>query len=146
MTDLLDTLKPTQMVLVATCEGMEPRLRPMTLIARERRLWLATGATDHKTAQIAANPNSEFCLLYQDAAGNGYLRGRGVLTPVEEIAVKRAVADFAPFIYAYWQDAADPDYRLFEFIPRQLRYLKPGDMLEEVFNLQASILIRPVAG
>ncbi len=132
--NILDTLKPTQMVHVATCEGSEPRLRPMTLIAKERRLFLATGAKDHKSAQIAANPNAEFCLLYTSEEGSGYLRGRGVLIQVDELARKKEVADFAPFIYAYWTDAADPDYRLYELELRQLRYIKPGEMYEEILE------------
>lgn len=130
---ILDTLKPTQMVHLATCEGNEPRLRPMTLIAKGRRLFLATGARDNKSAQIAANPNAEFCLYYSAEEGSGYLRGRGGLLRADDL--RQEIADFAPFIYAYWKDASDPDYRLYELKLRQLRYLQPGAMYEEVLEL-----------
>lgn len=133
--EILDTLAATQMVHVATCEGNEPRLRPMTLIAKDRRLWFATGARDNKSAQIAANPASEFCLLLREGQYSGYLRGRGRLRLVTDIGLKQEVADHAPFIYDYFRDASDPDYCLHEFELKQLSYLKPGEMYEEVLEL-----------
>lgn len=132
---ILDTLKPTQMVHLATCEGSEPRVRPMTLIARGRELFLATGASDNKSAQLEANPNAEFCLFLREEAVSGYLRGRGLLLREDAARIKKEVADFAPFIYNYWSDPADPGYRLYRLELRQLRYLKPGEMLEEVLEL-----------
>lgn len=133
--EILDTLQATQMVHLATCENGQPRLRPMTLICKGRRLYFATGATDHKSAQIAANPRAEFCLLYRDGANTGYLRGSGTLAQVDEVPRKKEIADFATFIYDYWQDAADPGYRLYELQLDQLRYMKPGDMLESVLDI-----------
>ncbi|MBP7204989.1 MAG: pyridoxamine 5'-phosphate oxidase family protein [Candidatus Cloacimonetes bacterium] len=133
--DILDTLAPTQMVHLATCEGNEPRLRPMTLIAKARRLWFATGSGDNKSAQIAANPNAEFCLLLKQGEYSGYLRGRGKLLPVTDIGLKQEVADHATFIYDYFGDASDPDYCLYELELRQLRHIKPGEMYEEVLDL-----------
>lgn len=131
----IKALEATQTALLATCENLEPRLRPMTLICKGGKLYFATGATDTKSTQIAANPNAEFCLLYTQGKYSGYLRGRGILRQVEEVARKKEIADFATFIYDYWKEASDPAYRLFELELRQLRYLKPGDMYEEVADL-----------
>ncbi len=133
--DILDTLAPTQMVHLATCEGNEPRLRPMTLIAKDRRLWFATGAGDHKSAQIAANPNAEFCLLLREGEYSGYLRGRGKLLLVADSALKQEVADHATFIHDYFGDPSDPGFCLYELELRQLRHLKPGEMYEEALDL-----------
>jgi uncharacterized pyridoxamine 5'-phosphate oxidase family protein len=133
--NILNTLKPTQMVHVATCEGFEPRVRPMTMICLDGRLYFATGSSDNKSSQIAANPHAEFCLLLPGDGCTGYLRGRGRLRQVDEVVVKKGVADFATFIYNYWRDAADPGFRLYEMELSQLRYMEPGADLEEVTDL-----------
>lgn len=130
--DVFSLLKPTQMVHLATVEGTEPRLRPMTLIVMERRLFFATGSTDAKTAQIAANPATEWCLLERGGDYTGTMRCRGTMTLVSDPSLKQQVADHARFIYDYWRDAADPDFVLFELQPAQFRYMAPGDMKETV--------------
>lgn len=132
---LLDKLKPTQTVHLATCENDQPRLRPMTMICKDGRLFFATGSADSKSSQIAGNPKAEFCLLLQNATNSGYLRGSGNLRQITDIRVKKEIADHATFIYDYWQDPADPAFRLFELELQQLRYLKPGEMTEQVNEL-----------
>lgn len=130
--DVFSMLKPTQIVHVATIEGNEPRLRPMTLIVMERRMFFATGSTDAKTSQIASNPAVEFCLLEKSEQYTGTLRCRGILVPAQDVSLKQQVADHAPFVYEYWQDAADPDFVLYEVNPAQFRYMAPGEMKETV--------------
>ena len=131
----IKALAATQMAFLATCENLEPRLRPMTLICKGGKVYFATGAADGKSLQIAANPNAEFCSLYREGKYSGYLRGRGILRQIEAVERKKEIADFATFIYDYWKDPADPNYRLFELELRQLRYLKPGEMYEEIADL-----------
>ena len=128
-------LKPTQMVHLATIEGTEPRLRPMTLIVKDRRFYFATGATDAKTAQIAANPAVEFCLLERAEQYTGTLRCRGKLRLVASPAIRQEIADHAPFLYDYWKDPSDPDFVLFELIPTQYRYMAPGEMKDTVIEV-----------
>ncbi len=128
----LDLLKPTQMVHLATCEGDQPRLRPMTLIVKDGVFYFATGSQDTKSGQLAANPKAEFCLVLRDATNAGYLRGSGFLRRVEDAGRRKEVADHATFIYDYWEDAADPDFALFELELKQLRHMRPGDMFESV--------------
>lgn len=132
---ILETLKPTQMVHLATCENGQPRLRPMTLICKDGRLFFATGSTDSKSSQIAVNPQAEFCLLLQSATNSGYLRGSGRLLQIEDISLRKEIADFATFIYDYWQDPADPGYRLYELELKQLRLMQPGEMTEQLTEL-----------
>ncbi|MBW6514233.1 MAG: pyridoxamine 5'-phosphate oxidase family protein [Candidatus Syntrophosphaera sp.] len=129
---IIALLKPTQMVHLATCESGQPRLRPMTMIYLDGSFYFATGAADSKCAQIAANHRAEFCLLLKKETNSGYLRGSGMLRQVDDLGLRKEVADFAPFLLDYWQGPADPAFRLFVMDLKQLRYMKPGDDYEVV--------------
>ncbi|MDD3523222.1 MAG: pyridoxamine 5'-phosphate oxidase family protein [Candidatus Cloacimonetes bacterium] len=129
-----DILNKTQPVAVASVEGDQPRLRMMTLIMLENRLFLATGSKDAKTRQWAQNPKLECMYLLSDERGNGYLRITGTVRRVGSVPLKHSVAEHARFIYQYWQDADSPDYVLYEIEVSQWRYLKPGVDTEEVYS------------
>ncbi|MDD2331663.1 MAG: pyridoxamine 5'-phosphate oxidase family protein [Candidatus Cloacimonetes bacterium] len=126
--ELKNLFDKTQVVDLASCDGKQPRVRPMTLIIMNDRLFLATGSTDAKTRELSSNPLSEFCLKIRDGKFTGTLRVSGSMIPVDEYATRKAVADFSGFIYDYWKDPADPDYILFEMHPSQYQYMAPGEM------------------
>lgn len=128
-----DILKITQMVYIATTEGDQPHLRPMTLIWWSGRFWFATGSRDAKVAQIKANPKVEWSLLLPGEGCTGYLKATGAMREETDPAVRRSVADAARFLYNYWKDADDPDFILYEMQPARMRYMQPGADLEEDF-------------
>ncbi len=131
---ILAKLKKLQAVELATCDGDQPRLRPMTLIVKEGRFYFATGSRDCKTRQLESNSKAEFCLLIPSADSTGYLRGSGKMEKVEDQATRKEVADWAEFIYDYWKEATDPDYCLFELELKQIRHMEPGEMTETVIE------------
>lgn len=134
-TDFQKHFKVTQMVHVATCMDAQPHLRPMTLIVHEGRYYFATGAGDSKSAELDANPRAEFCLLIKQDAYTGYIRAAGEMRKVEDLALKTAVADASGFIYDYFNNPADPDFRLYELVPSRVRYMLPGEMLDTVIEM-----------
>jgi len=127
---ILSLLKKLQAVQLATVEGDQPRLRPMTMIVKDGRFYFATGSRDNKTKQLDSNSKAEFCLLLPSGKSTGYLRGSGKMHKVEDQKVKKAVADWAEFIYDYWKEASDPDFILYELHLKQIRHMVPGDMNE----------------
>lgn len=131
---VLSHIKDTNVVDLATCDGYQPRVRPMTLICYNERFFFATGATDEKCAQIASNPNVEFCLTLTEEKHTGYIRAAGFLEQVDELAMKKTIADFATYIYHFWSDPADAGYRLYEMKVLQVQYIKPGEMLANTFD------------
>lgn len=131
---IMASLKKTQMVSLATCEGDQPRLRPMTLIVKDGRFFFATGSRDDKTSQLDNNCKAEFCLLIPANNNTGYLRGSGKMDKVADQNTRKDVADWAEFIYDYWKEATDPDFVLFELKMQQIRYMEPGDMLENLLD------------
>ena len=131
MKDIIFThLQKTQAVTFATCEGDQPRLRPMTLIVKDNRLFFATGSTDSKSQQLGANPKAEFCLNISNDTNNGYLRGSGIMQLVTEQATRKEIAEWSGFIYNYWKESTNPDYCLYELILQQTRFMAPGAMYE----------------
>jgi uncharacterized pyridoxamine 5'-phosphate oxidase family protein len=54
-----------QHVFLATAEGDQPRLRPVTLLHLLDKLYVATGSNDAKVKQLKQNPKVEFCLLLE---------------------------------------------------------------------------------
>ena len=131
---ILSIFQKRQAVSLATVEGDQPRLRPMTLIVKEGRFYFATGSQDNKTRQLDGNNKAEFCLLLPSGQNTGYLRGSGKLKKVQNLPEKKDVADWAEFIYDYWKEASDPDFVLYELELRQIRYMPPGEMKETLVD------------
>lgn len=129
---ILSIFQKRQAVSLATVEGNQPRLRPMTLIVKDGRFYFATGSQDNKTKQLDGNSKAEFCLLLSSGQNTGYLRGCGKMQKVENLETKKDVADWAEFIYDYWKEASDPDFVLYELHLKQMRYMVPGEMNETV--------------
>jgi len=125
-----DLLGRVQCVSLANCEATNPKVRPMTLIFKDDRFFFATGKSDNKTAQLEQNPRAEFIYLIRKEDSTGYLRGSGTMLAVQELALRKEIADWAPFIYDYFRDPADPNYILFEFKPDRLTLMQPGEMYE----------------
>jgi len=116
-----------QNVALATCEGDQPRVRPMTLIRHADSLYLVTGTGEAKTAQLAANPRVEWFLLLSDEHGNGYVRGLGTAEIVQSLACKTELFDAVPFIRAYIPAADHPIFALFRLRMTRYEHMAPGD-------------------
>ncbi|HNX38367.1 MAG TPA: pyridoxamine 5'-phosphate oxidase family protein [Candidatus Cloacimonadota bacterium] len=123
-------LKPKTMADIATLDGVQPRVRPMTLMWYKESFWLATGRSDAKTAQLESNPLVEAVAHLNAENSSGYIRISGRVQEITDFATKKDIADFSEFIYNYWEDPANPDYVLYRIIPHSIRLMEPGDMLE----------------
>ncbi len=131
---VLSHLQKTQLAQLATSENDQPYVRPMTLIVYQERFFFATGSKDNKSKQIQANPKTEFCVSVTQEKSTGTIRARGIMQVVTDLPTKKAVTDWAEFIYQYWKDYTDADYTLFEFIPDEVEYMAPGKMVSTVFK------------
>lgn len=123
-------LKDKMAADLATCEAGQPRLRPMTLMHYRDRFWIATGSTDAKTSQLAANPLCEILIHLKSDLNSGYLRIAAKAVPIIDLKLKKDVADFSGFVYEYFTDATDTGFALFEMVPHSIRLMKPGEMYE----------------
>ncbi len=126
---VLEMLNPQQMVFVATSVDDQPFVRPMTLIYDKKRFFFATGSSDAKAAQIAANPLVEICLPLKEGKYSGYVRARGKLLTITDNSVRKEIFDASDFIGYYWQEPTDPGYALYQMHWQEVDYLKPGENL-----------------
>jgi len=102
-----------QNVFLATVEGDQPRLRPVTLIRLSDRLFFATGAGEAKVGQIKSNPRVEFCLLLEKGESKGTVRTECSAKIVTDMAVKSELYNKVPFMChgaAFSPNPSKPNY------------------------------------
>jgi len=118
--------KDFQYVFLATAEGNQPRVRPVTLIYFDTRFWITTDTGSAKVKQIQGNPNIEFCLYLQKDGKEGYVRVSGMAKIIKDRKTKEKVADHCDFFTKHWKSADDPGYTLIEICPKEIEYIRPG--------------------
>jgi uncharacterized pyridoxamine 5'-phosphate oxidase family protein len=130
-TEILSLFSDRQTIDLATCEGLQPRVRPMTLIFFQQRFFIATGSSDAKAAHIQNNPLAEIIYILRSETNSGYVRLSGTMKTITDQLVRKEIADFSGYIYNYWADSADPTFLLFELLPREAQLMLPGDMIAQ---------------
>ena len=70
-----------QLVYLATVDGLQPRVRPVSLIHLYDRFFVITGARGGvnaaKLQQIRRNPRVEYYMPVKHEGGEGFIRGSG---------------------------------------------------------------------
>lgn len=120
-----------QYVFLATAEGGQPRVRPVTLIKLENRLLIATGSKDAKVLQIEKTPKTEFCLLVEKGEKKGTIRAECIANIVEDLKLKTTIFKKIPFIKEFFKTPSDPNYALVELNPTRFEYMRP-DSIEAI--------------
>ena len=115
-----------QHVFLATVEGDQPRVRPVTLIHLKDRLYVTTGTGDAKVQQIKGNAKTEFCLLLEEKESKGTLRAECIAKLIEDKNAKNYVYHNISFSNEFWKNPEDPDFTLIELQPVAFEYMKPG--------------------
>jgi uncharacterized pyridoxamine 5'-phosphate oxidase family protein len=127
--------KDMQVIHLATIDGSMPRVRPVTLIHFDEKMWVTTNSGDAKIRQIKENDNVEFCLLLGVGENSGYVRCMGQAEIVSDVATRKLVAENTPFFKTFWQDTNDPGYALLRIHAKDIEYLRPGAFKVETFSL-----------
>lgn len=117
--DIWKKLDEPQLVLLATSEKDQPRLRPVTLINLRRRIFVHSFKETAKVRQIKMNPKTEFCLFLGDSApvDKRYVRVRCDARVVEDKGVKAEIYKQVDFVKQYHRSPDDPNYVLIELQP-----------------------------
>lgn len=122
-----------QQVYLATAEGDQPRVRPVTLLNLEEKFWIATSPRSTKARQILRNPNVEFCYPLSEESGNGYIRVSGIATMIRDSEVIERIGSQIPFLIDYWTGTKDPDFCLIRITRVEIEYMEPGGMVPHTF-------------
>lgn len=104
---------------LATCDGDQPRVRPLSIALVEgATLYVASFSHWGKVAEIATNPRAE--ISYVDPEGR-HLRLTGQARLREEQALKKRVFDAFPLMSRYFSGPEDTRYTLIEFRAERVR-------------------------
>lgn len=108
-----------RIIFLATSEKNQPRIRPVTLIGFERRLFVHSYRETAKVRQMQKNPQVEFCLFMGTSAplDKRYARVRCNAQVIDEKEIKAKLLEQIDFIKCYNQSPDDPDYFLIELQP-----------------------------
>jgi len=113
-------------IFLATMEGGQPRVRPVTLVYLQDKLFITTGSNDAKVKQIKENPKTEFCLLLEKDERKGTIRVECEARIVEDKGVKADVYNNISFAKEFWGSPEDPNFTLIGLQPIAFEYMKPG--------------------
>ena len=122
--EIWNHFKDTQYVFLATVEGDQPKVRPVTLIYFDQRLWITTGTKNAKVKQIVKNPKIEFCFYFEERGQEGYIRVSGLSQIIDDRKTKVKIAEQLDFFNEHWKSVDDPNYTLIEIIPKHIEYLR----------------------
>jgi len=125
---ILNKFKETQFVALATIDGIQPRVRPMTLINLDRRFWMVTSTSSSKVMQIKQNSNVEFTYQFNENSEDCCIRILGKAKIIKDKKIKTSIAKRIYFFNNYWSSPEDPDYTLLEILPDELQYVAPSGM------------------
>ncbi len=126
-----DLLRGENNIFFATAEKDQPRVRPVTLVENEGELFVLTGTADAKVAQIKVNEKVEVVRLIRFEDGGGYVRFSAIAKIIDDKKVRSRLASATSFFSNYFKSADDPKFTLLQITPKQIEYMKPGQMYPE---------------
>ena len=123
---LLNQFKDFQHVFLATVEGDQPRVRPVTLINFDGKFWITTGTGSAKVEQIRRNPKVEFSFMFKKRNRDCCIRVTGLAKIIEDDQIKTRVAAHCDFFNKHWKSVNDPNYTLLQISPSEATYVTPS--------------------
>jgi uncharacterized pyridoxamine 5'-phosphate oxidase family protein len=128
-----------QVVYLATAEGDQPRVRPVSLIKLSGRFYVVTGARGgvnaEKLKQIRANPKVEYYLPLQINGSNGFIRGEGTAIVVDDPVTRERLHREVEWARDYFPTVDHPDYVLLEIKDSVYSFREPGTT--EIIRVEA---------
>jgi general stress protein 26 len=128
---VLGHFQKQQIIYMATAEGDQPRVRPVSLIRLDEEFYVITGARGGyetgKVKQIEDNPKVEFYMAIQGEGGQGFVRGETVASVVDDPRLREKVYGEIDWASSYFDGPEDPSYVLLHMEPKTYQYRKPGE-------------------
>jgi uncharacterized pyridoxamine 5'-phosphate oxidase family protein len=131
---------------LATMDGDQPRLRPISPVLTERfMVYVANLRSYHKTVEIAANPRVELCYLDDH---HDQVRITGVAEVVTEPDVLQAVWDSNPLLRQYLGRIDNPEFILYRIRPVRVRFMQEWalEYLDVPLESAATSVTSPTSG
>jgi uncharacterized pyridoxamine 5'-phosphate oxidase family protein len=113
-------------VPLATSSKDGPRVRPVTMVTHEGKVYALTGNRDAKMGDLREDPRFEFYVLVEEDGSTGYVRLMGRVMLVEDLDLRKEVGDASGFAWEYFDGPEDPNYALLEMNVRRAEIMRPG--------------------
>ncbi len=118
----LATIKAAKFPMLASMDGDQPRLRPVSPVRTEGfTIYVANLRRYGKTAEIAANPKVELC--YCDA-DHHQVRITGVAEVLTERPLLEEIWAGNPLLRAYLGSLDNPELIIYRIVPNRVRYMR----------------------
>ena len=118
----LAVLRADPFPYLATVDGDQPRLRPVSPVRTDRfTVYVANLRGYHKTAEIAANPKVELC--YVDDR-HDQVRITGVAGVVTDRALLQEIWDANPLLRQYLGSLDNPELIVYRVRPARVRFMR----------------------
>lgn len=134
--EVISNLDLLNRIILATVEIDQPRLRPVTMIYIDSRLFVTTASNTKKVEQLRKNNKVEFLLLVPDSEGNtGYIRGKCLVSFIDDDKIKNILYERVPHVSQLWEGPNDTALTVMELCPLEYDYMKPGDFYSTIICL-----------
>ena len=118
----LEVIAQDRFPYLATIDGDQPRLRPVSPVRTERfTVYVANLRQYHKTLEIEANPKVELCYL---DPGHNQVRISGVAEVVTDRPLLEDIWKDNPLLRQYLGSLDNPNLIVYRIIPNHVRYMK----------------------
>ena len=108
--------------LLATVDGDQPRLRPVSLLKRDGfTVYVGNLRRYHKTAEIEANPKVEMCFMDAD---HNQVRLTGVAEVVTDRPTLEEIWNANPLVRQFLGRMDNPEFILYRIKPSRIRYMQ----------------------
>lgn len=116
------TLKRAKFPVLATVDGDQPRVRPVSPVRTEGFVvYVANLRRYGKTAELAANPKAELCYTDEDHNQVRITAWAEVVTDRETL---EAIWNSNALLRGYLRDINNPELIIYKFLPQRVRYMK----------------------
>ena len=118
----LAVIRADQFPHLATMDGDQPRLRPVSPVRTERfTVYVANLRSYHKTGEIEANPRVELCYLDDH---HDQVRITGVAEVVTDRPRLQEIWDSNPLLRQYLGTIDNPELIVYRIRPMQVRFMR----------------------
>ncbi|GEP45688.1 pyridoxamine 5'-phosphate oxidase family protein [Brevifollis gellanilyticus] len=118
----LATLKRAKFPVLATVEGDQPRVRPVSPVKTDGfTIYVANLRRYGKTAQLAANPKAELCYTDDD---HHQVRITATASVLTDPVMLKEIWDGNPLLRAYLRTPDNPELIIYVFTPNEVRYMR----------------------
>lgn len=123
---VLNQFEDFQHVFLATVDGDQPRVRPVTLINFDGKFWITTDTWSEKVKQIRKNPKVEFSFVFKKGNRDCCTRVTGLAKIIKDKQIKTRLATHCDFFSKHWKSVNDPNYTLLQISPSEATYVTPS--------------------